>query len=878
MRNFWTITTLILLLTSCTKESELSMQNNSTKLYISVEEESRILLNQSVKTVWTAGDELSVFYNSESNECWRFIGNTGDTHGALIRKDKSFVQANTTDKIVSLYPYSQNNSLIGNTLNTSVADTQIYSKDSYGLGANIMLGISTSENIHLKNICGYLCISFTGEQTIESIELRGNSGETIAGAASINIETMELSFAEGGKSVITLDCQQGVELKKDKKTTFYFALAPQQFKNGISITAHCTSGSNISKSTNKIINITRNTILPMETLDYQTLRHELERSALVDLYNSTNGKNWRKKSNWCTSASVSSWQGVTTDEEGYVVGIDLFGNNLIGTIPSSLHVLMDNCKYLRIGGNKLIGAVPQSVLTHHMWQYLWGDILAMNNLTYNKADIQFPQFTINDTDGLTIDSQSVWNGKKAVLFYGWDENCLNDYFSDVYYLYYDYASMGLEVLAWTTEYFYNNFEINGGYAFFPWKTYPQLASLDNSFRPGYGYYPTSTLPSITLFGPDKQLLYSSALSGTISMTEVESIIENIWANPEYESKDYSKDGQSTQLQKASIGNGIDIVLMGDGYSDRLIANGTYEATMRKAMEAFFSEEPYKSFRNLFNVYYVTVVSKNEGFGNNYKTAMESYFGEGTEVGGNDQTAMQYALEAIDYSRLDNATIIVMLNSTRYAGTCYMYYPDGWSSNATFNNDHSQGISVSYFPVGIDDAALTQVLTHEACGHGFAKLNDEYAYEENGRISSSAIAGLRVLEPFGWWKNTDFTSDTSKIKWAKFIADSRYKYDGLGAFEGASTYWRGVWRPTDNSIMRHNTDGFNAPSREAIYYRLHKLAHGTSWQYDYETFVAYDAVNRKSSAIKPLSEPMVMRPVEHTKPVIRPYSWREVLNK
>ena len=37
-------------------------------------------------------------------------------------------------------------------------------------------------------------------------------------------------------------------------------------------------------------------------------------------------------------------------------------------------------------------------------------------------------------------------------------------------------------------------------------------------------------------------------------------------------------------------------------------------------------------------------------------------------------------------------------------------------------------------------------------------------------------------------------------------------------------------------------GFNAPSREAIYYRIHKLAYGEDWQYDYETFVQQDLKN------------------------------------
>lgn len=93
--------------------------------------------------------------------------------------------------------------------------------------------------------------------------------------------------------------------------------------------------------------------------------------------------------------------------------------------------------------------------------------------------------------------------------------------------------------------------------------------------------------------------------------------------------------------------------------------------------------------------------------------------------------------------------------------------------------------------------------------------------------------------------------------------------------GGATYWTGVWRSTENSIMRYNTGGFNAPSREAIYYRIHKLAYGESWNYDYEDFAAYDAVNRKASAGISFSTPIVPKNfVPLAPPVVVGKSWRE----
>lgn len=80
-------------------------------------------------------------------------------------------------------------------------------------------------------------------------------------------------------------------------------------------------------------------------------------------------------------------------------------------------------------------------------------------------------------------------------------------------------------------------------------------------------------------------------------------------------------------------------------------------------------------------------------------------------------------------------------------------------------------------------------------------------------------------------------------------------------------------------MRHNTGGFNAPSREAIYYRIHKLAYGDSWEYNYEKFVEWDAKNRKGAAEMSSTHTMVLRHFEPTAPpVVVGKSWREALKK
>ena len=341
----------------------------------------------------------------------------------------------------------------------------------------------------------------------------------------------------------------------------------------------------------------------------------------------------------------------------------------------------------------------------------------------------------------------------------------------------------------------------------------------------------------------------------------------------YTSQDYSRNGNVNVIQKATTGNSINLVFMGDAFVDKDINSGKYHQIIEKACDAFFSEEPYKSYRHLFNVYEVEVVSASEGY-THYGRMLGTYFGGGSVVGGNDATVLGYAENAVDASELNNTLVIVLMNRDYYAGTCYMYYDSE-------NLDYGCGTAIAYCPLGTDDDVFVGIITHEAGGHGFAKLGDEYNY--SGTISDSEKSNFSAKFKYGWWKNIDFTSNLNEVKWNRFLKDSRYSSESLGLYEGACTYKYGAYRPSENSIMRHNTGGYNAPSRYAIWYRIGKLAYGNSWEGGYEEFTTYDQVNRSSAAVQrrqgQISRQLLSKPLHPlAPPVIVGQSWREAMRQ
>ncbi len=95
---------------------------------------------------------------------------------------------------------------------------------------------------------------------------------------------------------------------------------------------------------------------------------DLERAALVALYEVTDGPNWVDAENWLTDAPLGEWYGVDTDNSGRVVRLDLDGrwdsdareyipHGLSGPVPPELGNLA-NLTRLDLAHNFLSGPVP----------------------------------------------------------------------------------------------------------------------------------------------------------------------------------------------------------------------------------------------------------------------------------------------------------------------------------------------------------------------------------------------------------------------------------------------------------------------------------------------------------------------------------------
>lgn len=297
---------------------------------------------------------------------------------------------------------------------------------------------------------------------------------------------------------------------------------------------------------------------------------------------------------------------------------------------------------------------------------------------------------------------------------------------------------------------------------------------------------------------------------------------------------YGED-QWLTLQKATKGKkgGINIVLLGDGYDAKSIADGSYLKTMKQEMEYFFGLEPYTTYRDYFNVYTAFPLSTESGVGtvntiryNRFNTT----FTGGVKLKADYDEIFAYALNAptVTKDNLNQTLIIMVPNTTEYGGMTQM-----WTS----------GAAIAFCPLSTYSYPLDTrgVVQHEAGGHGFGKLGDEYIYHnafiDNCHCMDGCDHGsaFNMYKRLGWYENLSFTGKMQSVPWSHLIFDPRYS-DLVDIYEGGYMHSRGVFRSEQNSCMNNNVPYYSTISRESIVKRIKRYAGET---YSFDDFVKND---------------------------------------
>ncbi|MGV4925367.1 M64 family metallopeptidase [Streptomyces sp. BHT-5-2] len=261
------------------------------------------------------------------------------------------------------------------------------------------------------------------------------------------------------------------------------------------------------------------------------------------------------------------------------------------------------------------------------------------------------------------------------------------------------------------------------------------------------------------------------------------------------------DGQVTKvIDNGDTKDRLDVVVIGDGYTaDQL---DQFHQDVKNKWNDFLGVEPYRTYQKLFNVWSVDAVSTESGVsGDPGKDVVRN-----TALGARFWCDDTERLLCIDQQKVDAYVakapqadlVIVLANSAKYGGAGY--------------NEPSQTLGYDGIAtVSAHDENSSQVAVHET-GHSLGKLADEYSYP--GIPGYEQYTGPEKPEP----NSSVLTADAmagARAKWYRWLGATSPDGGPVGAYEGGNYYVKGLYRPTEDSLMRTLGKPFNLPGSEAM---------------------------------------------------------------
>ncbi len=305
---------------------------------------------------------------------------------------------------------------------------------------------------------------------------------------------------------------------------------------------------------------------------------------------------------------------------------------------------------------------------------------------------------------------------------------------------------------------------------------------------------------------------------------------------------------------------VTIAVVAEGF--RASEQDKFVSLAKAAVDFVFSTEPFKTYKDYFNVYIMKAVSNESGAsitnGNGtITTKKDTYFG--ARWGASSYGDMESDFDKVwgfvsarcpEIQRglltIDEVPVGMIINDNRFGGRCNFtssgrcvahapYTYDGRAISWSFpeivaDNDIDQSgahytTEAEYAEVGHYVGDWRNTFLHEFCGHGFGRLADEYwsgtSYSTGTYINGQDWELPVHLNISGTYNNVPWQADLLNNRDALIARDARYSR--IGRFQGGGEMILNRWRSEKISCMIDNRQYFSTWQRELIVKRIMSLA-------------------------------------------------------
>ena len=172
---------------------------------------------------WLAGDAISIFDGTVNTEATTTGSGASATFTATLTNPGPWY---------ALYPYSAGASISTGIITATLPAAQTAVAGTFADDLNMAVALSEGSTLAFKNVLGLIKFTIGADADIVKVTLTGNNSETLAGTVDIDYNGGEPTWS------INSGAATAIELTGTfvKGSTYYFAVLPQTFTNGFTLT------------------------------------------------------------------------------------------------------------------------------------------------------------------------------------------------------------------------------------------------------------------------------------------------------------------------------------------------------------------------------------------------------------------------------------------------------------------------------------------------------------------------------------------------------------------------------------------------------------------------------------------------------------------
>lgn len=193
------------------------------------------------KQEWLSGDEISIFDGSTNTQV------ATASSGATAIFTAPLTEAGPW---YALYPYAAGAAINTGVITTTLPAAQTAVTGTFADDLNIAVALSDANSLEFKNVLGLIKFTIGADADIVKVTLSGNNSETLAGTVDIDYNAGDPTW------VINSGAATSIELTGTfvKGSTYYFAVLPQTFTNGITLTyTNSSSVDRVETTSNELV-------------------------------------------------------------------------------------------------------------------------------------------------------------------------------------------------------------------------------------------------------------------------------------------------------------------------------------------------------------------------------------------------------------------------------------------------------------------------------------------------------------------------------------------------------------------------------------------------------------------------------------------------